>query len=396
MPPTVSVIIPTYNRCAYSQEAIDSVLAQTYTDYEIIVVDDGSTDDTGEVLRQRYGDRIRYAWQENGGQALARNHGVALARGELLAFLDSDDRYLPTYLAEQVKALQSHPEYGVVACGTYLIDAAGQPRGAMKLWEEMPTLDIEACVIKWPFMPSVMLMHRRLYDEVGGQDPSLVPAEDWEFVLRLLLAQVPLMWNRTCLSEYRIHDKGEQGNVVKSAIGHTNMLERVLDDARTPVTVLSRASELRVMFALRAMRQCFSVGANDAASDFLARAIAVSPSLRDRDSGRILQELLKEMGHSRVVAPYAMFRQASQVAAGQVSFRRGELCRTTAGAAQLSVYRAWARGDYAQVLRHFAPALGDPRWLLRIGTWSILLRSLWRELAARRLSCGTGQARKLQ
>jgi glycosyltransferase involved in cell wall biosynthesis len=77
--PRVSVIIPTYNRKDYVREAIDSVLAQTYTDYEIIVVDDGSSDGTEAVLRERYGDRIRYLWQENQGESVARNRGIELA-----------------------------------------------------------------------------------------------------------------------------------------------------------------------------------------------------------------------------------------------------------------------------------------------------------------------------
>ena len=82
MPALVSVIIPTYNRRDYVQEAIDSVLAQTYTDYEIIVIDDGSTDGTGEALQASYGDRIRYEWQENQGESLARNRGIEMAQGE--------------------------------------------------------------------------------------------------------------------------------------------------------------------------------------------------------------------------------------------------------------------------------------------------------------------------
>lgn len=100
--PRVSVIIPTYNRREYVQEAIDSALAQTFTDYEIIVIDDGSTDGTSEALQARYGNRIHYEWQENQGESVARNRGIELARGEYIAFLDSDDLWHPEKLAKQI------------------------------------------------------------------------------------------------------------------------------------------------------------------------------------------------------------------------------------------------------------------------------------------------------
>lgn len=98
----VSVIIPTFNRHAYLREAVDSVLAQTFTDYEVIVVDDGSTDGTGDVIRARYGDRVRYIRQENQGRSAARNNGAAAARGEYAAFLDDDDLWLPAKLEKMM------------------------------------------------------------------------------------------------------------------------------------------------------------------------------------------------------------------------------------------------------------------------------------------------------
>ena len=106
----VTVIIPTYNRRALVQQAIDSVLAQTYTDYEIIVVDDGSTDGTGEALAARYGERIRYFCQENKGRALARNLGIAEALGEYVSFLDSDDLFRQDELERHIQGMADHPE----------------------------------------------------------------------------------------------------------------------------------------------------------------------------------------------------------------------------------------------------------------------------------------------
>src|SRR5260370_32555542 len=105
----VSVIIPTYNSAAYLGEAIHNVLAQTFQDFEVIVVDDASTDNTKEVVGL-IGKRIRYIRQDRAGPSTARNHGILESSGDLIAFLDADDVWLPTKLAKQVDSLKQHPE----------------------------------------------------------------------------------------------------------------------------------------------------------------------------------------------------------------------------------------------------------------------------------------------
>jgi len=120
--PGVSVIIPTYNRAGLVIRAIESVLSQTYNDYEIIVVDDGSTDNTRELLRQRYGNRIQYIYQTNAGVSAARNTGINASRCELVAFLDSDDIWLPKKLELQIPAMAGPDvvlSYTNCICGDY-------------------------------------------------------------------------------------------------------------------------------------------------------------------------------------------------------------------------------------------------------------------------------------
>ena len=118
----VSVIIPVYNRAAYIGRAIESVLEQTYRDFEIIVVDDGSTDNTKEALKP-YDDKIRYIYQENQGASGARNAGIKIAEGKYIAFLDSDDIWLPEKLEKQMELFQkSSKKLGVVYCGVSYVD----------------------------------------------------------------------------------------------------------------------------------------------------------------------------------------------------------------------------------------------------------------------------------
>jgi len=107
-PPPVSVIIPTYNRASWLRGAIDSVLDQTFADFELIVVDDGSTDNTKEIVAD-YGDKIRYFYQPNKGPSAARNTGIGQAKADLICFLDSDDRWIKNKLQTQVEFIRQNP-----------------------------------------------------------------------------------------------------------------------------------------------------------------------------------------------------------------------------------------------------------------------------------------------
>ena len=187
--PRVSVIIPTYNRAHYLGAAIDSVLGQTSTDIEVIVVDDGSTDQTRAVLEQ-YGSRVRPLYQEHCGVIGAvRNHGLRAARGQYVAFLDSDDLWLPTLLETQVAALEQHPEWGMVYCdGTFLDDATGQDRGSTHVLAPTESGWIGPALLQWCFVqtPGVVL-HAAVLEDVGlfSEAPQLNLVEDWELWLRI-------------------------------------------------------------------------------------------------------------------------------------------------------------------------------------------------------------------
>ncbi len=186
--PVVSVIIPTFNRREYVQEAIDSVLAQTYTDYEIIVIDDGSTDGTGEALRERYGNRVIYEWQENQGESVARNRGIALAQGEYIAFLDSDDLWLPEKLAKQVAYLEEHSEMGSVICQFLNMDAAGNHIGAVSGVDmALADLTLDALLYSNTLLARDQIVaDAALLNQIGGFDRRIRFGEDrtWASALR--------------------------------------------------------------------------------------------------------------------------------------------------------------------------------------------------------------------
>jgi len=124
--PLVSVIIATYNRAHLIPQSIESVLSQTFKDYEIIVVDDGSSDNTKELLKNRYGESIIYIGKEkNEGLSAARNIGVKAAKGKYLAILDDEDIWLPEKLEMQIRLMQKNPSLGVVYCGCCKVNRNG-------------------------------------------------------------------------------------------------------------------------------------------------------------------------------------------------------------------------------------------------------------------------------
>ncbi|MBD0341043.1 MAG: glycosyltransferase family 2 protein, partial [Microcoleus sp. Co-bin12] len=167
--PLVSVIIPVYNGSRYIVQAVESALAQTFTNLEIIVVDDGSTDSTHQVL-QPYLDRIRYIYQENQGAAIARNRACHLAKGEFLAFLDADDYFLPSKLEKQVACFEADPALDMVQTGWLMVDGTGREISAVEPWQQAPKLDLESFILYKCVRPSAMLLRRKWWEYLGGFD----------------------------------------------------------------------------------------------------------------------------------------------------------------------------------------------------------------------------------
>lgn len=185
--PDVSAIIPTWNRRELVLHALRGVLAQTRPVEEIIVVDDGSTDGTGEALQAEFGDRIVYVRQANAGVSAARNRGMAMARGRYIALLDSDDEWLPEKTARQVEWLDAHPDFGMVLCDVERIDAARQHIDFLGRRAILPE---DGWVLPWvlanPALAPVSAMFRReVVADIGGFDESLRTAEDLDFHLRI-------------------------------------------------------------------------------------------------------------------------------------------------------------------------------------------------------------------
>ena len=242
--PLVSVIIPTYNRAAYIAEAISSVQAQTYPHVEIIVGDDGSTDNTAEIIAQ-FGHAVTYLQLTHRGQpAATRNAALLAAKGEYVAFLDSDDLFVPGRLARQVSALAEHPDAALVYSNGYFFrDDPEAPTGHVLDGLPTPSGDALADLLRGNFLSSpVVLIRRRCLDAVGMFDerPDFFAVEDYDLWLRIA-ARFPVVYVPGDVAAIRRHTKSISRDVASLRAGALKVLAK-LEASGAELTPLERTA----------------------------------------------------------------------------------------------------------------------------------------------------------
>ncbi|HLJ95938.1 MAG TPA: glycosyltransferase [Gemmataceae bacterium] len=220
----VTAVIATYNYGRFVTQAVESVLAQTYGNLEVIVVDDGSDDDTRELLAP-YTDRIRYIYQKNQSVAAARNTGIRAASGDLIAFLDADDIWHPQKIEVQMRYLADHPEVGLVAVERLPEGIATWPPLDGLPNPQARPVTVEALVLRPLFAPSGVLMRKQCFDVVGYFDTNLRNAEDYDMWIRIacrfpiVKLEVPLWW-------YRVHGANKSHVPARQEAAALKVLEK--------------------------------------------------------------------------------------------------------------------------------------------------------------------------
>jgi glycosyltransferase involved in cell wall biosynthesis len=185
--PSVSVILTAYNVAPFLKRAVDSALGQSLTDFEMIVVDDGSTDECGEILATIRDPRLRVIRQSNAGSAVARNRCISAARGEFLAFLDGDDFWTPNYLQRHLDILRDHPRIDLTFALCTIVDAAGAVRGLANVRRAGPVSFRELLVDNHIRCGSAVVVRSAAILAAGCFDPSLTACIDYDAWLRVLL-----------------------------------------------------------------------------------------------------------------------------------------------------------------------------------------------------------------
>ncbi|NMF64651.1 glycosyltransferase family 2 protein [Brasilonema octagenarum] len=284
----ISVIIPVYKVEKYVAATIQSVLEQTYTNFELLIIDDGSPDKSIEIFQQFTDNRIKIIRQENRGVAAARNVGIRHAQGEYLAFLDADDLWVPEKLEKHVEHLKKSPAVGVSFCRSSLIDEAGKPLGIYQITKlkEITPLDI---LCRTPIgNGSVPVIRRQVFEDIAFQDNlygvvenfyfdddrQLHPSEDVELWLRIAMKTKWLIEGiPEALTLYRINSQGFSAQLVKKLSSWETMLEKAR--AYVPAASMAELEKIAMAYQLRHLaRRAVTLEAGSTAVEFAVRSLS--------------------------------------------------------------------------------------------------------------------------
>ena len=280
----VSVVTPTWNRARYLPGCIESVLAQEFSGVEHVIVDDGSTDDTPAVLARyakSHGARVRTARQENGGQSAAWNRCLDMARGEFVAFLDSDDAWLPGRLARQIPMLEADGGAGMLYAAVRYVDAEGKPSPVRRSRRGTPSGRILPTLLLHNVMDSgSVIVRRSALEEAGRFDPAIREGNDWDMWLRIALRH-RVLHDPTLSVLMRRHADQMIADNERMAEGLLRVMEKNLRRLeKDGPEHLSLARRLAARQYLKRARRLLGEGRREEGEARLARALELDPSAR--------------------------------------------------------------------------------------------------------------------
>lgn len=278
--PLVSVIIPNYNHTRFIPNAIHSVLAQTYSHYEVIVVDDGSTDDSREVVAG-FGNKVRYIWQENQGLAGARNTGIRVASGNLIGLLDADDEWHSDYLEQMVSLTARHPGASVFYCMAQCMDEGGRNLPQYIGGPPVDPMDLYQVLLRANFIiPSTVLFRRISILESGCFDANLRSCEDWDLWLRLLPVK-KIVGTSKCLVRYRVHESSLSTDVEGMHAAAKKVIEKHfgVDDGLPASWVAKKRRAYGGVYRYQCITLIQRQRNWDACISLMGKALQIDPSL---------------------------------------------------------------------------------------------------------------------
>lgn len=306
----ISVIIPTYNRKFYLQEALASVFNQKYINYEIIIVDDGSTDGTKDFVASKYYDKVRYFYEENQGESFARNFGASQAKGNYLAFLDSDDRWLDKKLYFQHQFMQQN-SFLCCLCKARKIDHTGRilfrgefssKKNTKKILElpDVLTNGIQAS-------GSTLIIKKDLFHQVGGFDSNVQYGEDLEFILKLLFNNIEIGYLQKSLAFIRIHNKSQSLNIIgnsilSSATDHIKIYSQIeeFSDFSKEISLLIENAKNREVFKKNLLEKSLNYSFQNTQNDYSMRITTNRTSLKYEEMEKELFKIISTLMFSGV------------------------------------------------------------------------------------------------
>jgi glycosyltransferase involved in cell wall biosynthesis len=296
--PSVSVVMPAYNVERYLAESIDSVLAQTFRDFELVIVDDGSTDGSyaiAERYRTKHPERIVLVSQENRGLAGARNTALRAASGRVFALLDSDDGWHPQFLESQMRLLDTHPDVAIVSGNALNRGGIEDGRPAQPVPDPRPAPDLVSILADETAVFIMSLFRREVVDRIGGFDEDFRTNEDYDFWIRAGLAGFKFLRNPEPLGFYRRHANSLSASDVRMLTGILRVYHKALPHCPpgTPGADVIAAQISRFETELLAANAREALGTGD-----MRKALAAVEGLRARRGGlalRLFAEFLQHM-----------------------------------------------------------------------------------------------------
>jgi len=372
--PEVSIIIPAYNQGHYLGEAIESALGQTYTDFEVIVVDDGSTDHTCQVAHSYSDARLRYIYQENRGLSAARNTGICNSSGQYLTFLDSDDQFLPEKLALLVKELEIHPELGMVAGQAIPVDEKGLQVG--KIFDKPLPDEPRQLLLGNPLHVGSVMLRRDWQEKAGLFDEALRSYEDWDMWLRLARIGCRMGWVSRPVSLYRFHTAQMTRIGGQMTTATFIVLDKLFEDPTLPESWRAVHDRAYSNAFLRGAAQSFHAKDYDRAQEYLCKAVTLNPELSAHGGQELAARFLAWMEIPKSADPVLfleeIFDHLPDCLATLYRGRRNYLGQL---AVQLA-FQAYQRKDYRATRLAVLHALRyKPLWVMNRGILAILLRS---------------------
>lgn len=286
--PLVSVVIPVYNQARFLFDALNSVLAQTFQDFEIIVVDDGSTDAIDGVQKHFHDSRIVWLRQENLGLAAARNLGLKYAQGQFLAFLDADDLFLPQKLELQVCYLQNHDDLDLVASGYEFVDAELKVLKTESARRER-RLSVEDVFFGGVAPVHAVLLRTAAAKSIGGFDGDLRACEDLDFWMRFVLSGHRVAYLPGVICQYRMHGENMTHQLKEHAGWYLRYLEKVFADSRLSKDLLEQKNKRYALFYLNLSGRYYAFGQLEDGLCALNEALNLDQALLDFTNDRFAE-----------------------------------------------------------------------------------------------------------
>lgn len=340
----VSVIIPAYNQGHYLDKAIQSVLDQTYQNFEIIVVDDGSTDNTADVAQSFSDPRIRYIYQENSGLSAARNTGIHRATGEYISFLDSDDLFLPEKLELLVSKLEDAPELGLVAGQAILIDENGQSLG--EVFNKKLPKDPTRLLLANPLHVGSVMLRREWQETAGFFDETLRSYEDWDMWLRLARAGCRMGWVDRPVSQYRFHQAQMTRDGRQMTTATFAVLEKTFNDPTLPPNWQALRDPAYSQAHLRAAAQAYTARAFPTAVDHMNRAVQFNPALTDNQAIRLANQITGWAHYAKTGDPLIFLEDVYRHLPDTLSMLQQQRSQVLAQEAMRIAFETYHQKDY--------------------------------------------------